>query len=238
MTNVITIMSKELKAYFISPVFYFVTFFFLLITGAFYTFYISTPTAIAEMGTTLNTMVLLLFFICPILTMHLFSEERRAGTIELLMTYPIRDWEVVVGKYLASFVLLLIMVLCTIELPILLSVYGTPDLGPILSSYAGFLLLAGSFLAVGVLGSALAKSQMLSSGISLMILLSLMVVGYAGYMLGPGRIGSVLEYLPGTTHFRNFGLGLLDTRDLVFFFSFIFFSLFTAVRVVEIKRWK
>ncbi len=231
-------MRKELKAYFISPVFYFIMFFFLLITGAFFSFYISTPIAVGDMSVTMNTMILLLFFICPILTMHLFSEERRSGTIELLMTYPLRDWEVVLGKYLASFVLFLIMVLCTLELPVFLTLYGKSDIGPIITSYAGFILLGGSFLAIGVLGSAMARSQMLSSGISFMILLSLMVFGFAGYMLGPGRMGNTLEYLPGTTHFRNFGLGLVDTRDLVFFASFIFFSLFTAVRMVEIKRWK
>jgi ABC-2 type transport system permease protein len=238
MANISTIMQKELKSYFLSPVFYFVTFFFLIISGGWFTFIISQPFATPDLGVTFNIMVYLLFPICPVLTMHLFSEERRSGTIELLMTYPLKDWEVVAGKYLASLVLFLVMVLCTIQFPVILFVFGQPDYGPILSSYMGFIFLGASFLAVGTLGSALAKSQMLASVISFTIVFGLMIFGVAGHLLGPGRLGNVLEYLPGTTHFKNFAMGLLDTRDLTFFLSFIFFSLFTAVRVVEIKRWK
>jgi ABC-2 type transport system permease protein len=170
--------------------------------------------------------------------MHLFADERRTGTVELLMTYPLRDWEVVLGKYLASFFLFLVMILCTIEFPVFLFAYGSPDAGPILTGYLGFLLIGASFLAVGMLGTSLAKSQMLASGISFSILIGLMIFGYAGRLLGGGRFSHVLEYLPGTAHFENFARGLIDTRDIIFFVTFIFFTLFTAIRVVEIKRWK
>jgi ABC-2 type transport system permease protein len=231
-------MRKELKSYFLSPVFYMVTFLFLIISGGWFSFIISRPIASPDMLVTFSIMVYLLFPICPVLTMHLFSEERRSGTIELLMTYPLKDWEVVAGKFLASFMLFFVMVLCTVQFPILLTIYGEPDYGPILSGYIGFILLGASFLAVGVLGSALAKSQMLASAISFTIVFTLLIFGVAGQWLGPGKLGNVLEYLPGTTHFGNFAIGLIDTRDIVFFLSFIFFTLFAAVRVVEIKRWK
>ena len=238
MANVVTIARKELKSYFLSPIFYVATFFFLVTSGVWFTYMISRPSATPDLYTTFKMLVYLLFFLCPALTMHLFSEERRSGTIELLMTYPIRDWQVVLGKYFASLILLIVMVLCTIEFPIFLALYGAPDYGPMLSIYIGFLLLGASFLAVGILGSSLAKSQMLAFVISTIIILGLMIFSVAGNVLGPRLLGNVMDYLQGISHFDNFAIGLMDTRDIVFFLSFILFSLFTAVRVVEIKRWK
>jgi len=237
MANVLTIMHKELKSYLISPVFYFVAFFFLILSGASF-YFVATRPFPAELSNTFIIMVNLLIFLCPLLTMHLFADERRTGTVELLMTYPLRDWEVVLGKYLASFFLFVVMVVCTIEFPLFLFAFGHPDPGPMLTGYLGFLLLGASFLAVGMLGTSLAKSQMLASGVSFAILIGLMIFGYAGRLLGGGRFSHVLEYLPGTAHFDNFARGLIDTRDIIFFATFIFFSLFTAIRVVEIKRWK
>ena len=237
MTNVVTIMQKELKSYLISPVFYFMAFFFLVLSGASFYFIVSRPVP-AELKNIFVLMVNLLIFLCPLLTMHLFADERRTGTVELLMTYPLRDWEVVLGKYLASFALFLVLVLCTIEFPLFLYAYGKPDFGPIITGYLGFILLGASFLAVGMLGTSLARSQMLATGISFSIILGLMIFGYAGRFLGGGSFSQLFEYLPGTAHFANFAQGLIDTRDLIFFASFIFFSLFTAIRVVEINRWK
>jgi ABC-2 type transport system permease protein len=130
------------------------------------------------------------------------------------------------------------MVLCTIEFPIFLALFGKPDYGPMLSIYLGFIFLGASFLAVGILGSSLARSQMLAFVISSIIILGLMIFSLAGNLVGPGRFSNAIEYIDGTTHFNNFAIGLIDTRDIVFFLSFVLFSLFTAVRVVEIKRWK
>ena len=238
MTNVSTIMRKELKSYFLSPVFYFVAFFFLILSGGWFYSIVSSHTTSPSLTLTFTVMVYLLFPLCPVLTMHLFADERRSGTIELLMTYPLRDWEVVLGKYLASLVLFLVMVALTFQFPIFLLAFGQPDPGPMGTCYIGFILLGASFLAVGVLGSSLSKSQMLASVISFTIVFGFMIFGIAGNLLGAGRLSHVLEYLPGTTHYENFARGLIDTRDILFFLSFIFFSLFTAVRVVEIKRWK
>jgi ABC-2 type transport system permease protein len=237
MTNVATIMRKELKSYLLSPVFYFVAFFFLIISGGWF-FTIVTHNSPPDLSITFRIMVYLLFPLCPVLTMHLFADERRSGTIELLMTYPLRDWEVVIGKYLASLMLFLLMVVLTVEFPAFLYAFGKPDLGPVLTNYLGFILLGASFLAVGILGSALSKSQMLASVISFTIVFGLMILGLAGNLLGTGRLRDIMEFLPGTTHYEQFAAGLVDSRDLLFFFSFILFCLFTAVRVVEIKRWK
>lgn len=237
MTNVATIVQKELKSYFLSPVVYFMAFFFLMIAGGWFYFMVS-RTSPPTLSMTFNIMVYLLFPLCPVLTMHLFADERRSGTIELLMTYPLRDWEVVIGKYLSSVILFLVMVVLTLQFPIFLIAFGQPDMGPIVTNYIGFILLGASFLAVGILGSALSKSQMLASVISFAIVFGLLIVGVAGNFLGGGRLSHVMEYLPGTTHYERFAMGLVDTRDILFFFSFIIFSLFTAVRVVEIKRWK
>ena len=239
MANVLSIVNKEIKAYIQSPVLYFSAFFFLLISGSWFYFVINNiATAEPGMETTFKMMVSLLLLLCPVLTMHLFADERRSGTIELLMTYPLKDWEVVVGKYISSLILFIAIVLCTLEFPLFILIFGEAEIGPMFTGYFGFILLGASFLAVGVLGSAMSKSQMLASVISFSIVLGLMIFGLAANMVGPGPLAHVLEYLPGTAHYENFAAGLIDTRDLIFFASFIFFSLFTAIRVVEINRWK
>ncbi|MEO7994178.1 MAG: ABC transporter permease subunit, partial [bacterium] len=157
----------------------------------------------------------------------------------LLMTYPLQDWEVVLGKYFAALALFSSMVLITALIyPIFLFMYSHPDKGTIFTSYVGILLLGATFIALGVLASALTKSQTVSAMIGMGVLFALMLCYYAGSldMLG---VGKVLAYISPVEHFINsFGQGSINTRDVVYFLTVIGFFLFASIRVVEIKRWQ
>jgi len=239
MRNVATIMEKELRGYLNSPIAYISGFVFLLVLAfAFFLFLQAKPIDQVLYNTTM-IMVWVFLFVAPALTMHLFAEERRAGTIELLMTYPIQDWEVVLGKYLAALALFLSYVLLTaIVYPTFLVIYGAPDKGTILTSYIGIVLIGASYLALGVLASALTRSQTVSAMIGIGLLFGLMLCYYAGSLDLYG-VGKVLAYLSPVEHFSNsFGIGAVNTRDVIYYLSFIFFFLFASVRVVEIKRWQ
>lgn len=239
MRNVLTIAEKELRAYLGSPIAYIAGFVFLLVMGfAFFLFLQAKPVDHVLFNTTM-IMVWVFLFVAPALTMHLFAEERRSGTIELLMTYPLQDWEVVLGKYLAALALFLAFVALTaIAYPAFLLMYGSPDKGTILTSYLGIVLIGASYLALGVLASALTKSQTVSAMIGIGVLFGLMLCYYAGSIDLYG-FGKVLAYLSPVEHFTNsFGNGAINTRDVVYYLTFIFFFLFASVRVVEIKRWQ
>jgi ABC-2 type transport system permease protein len=234
--NVATIASRELKSYFASPVAYAVGFFFLLILGAWFYFI----TVLGQHEANLVGIFKLLGYLCvpvaAVITMHLFSEERRSGTIELLMTYPLNDWEVVLGKYLASLLLYVFVLALTIQYPIFLGVFAKPDWGMMLSGYIGALLIGAAFLAMGVLASSLTRSAVVAAIICLLMLFGLRFLS-AGAILG-GPIGKVFHYISFTGQLDDFSGGLIDTRDIVYLVSFIVFMLFTSVRVIEINRWK
>ena len=236
MRNVATIASREIKYYFVSPVAYAVGFFFLLILGGWFYFIALAPGHDASMRGTLNLLGYLCIPVAAVITMHLFSEERRSGTMELLMTYPLSDWEVVLGKYLASLILFASVLALTLQYPIFLGLFSLPDWGTILASYLGALLLGAAFLAMGVLSSSLTRSAVVAAIICLLVLVGLRFMSAGGVIGGP--LGRIFFYLSFSGQFSNFTNGLIDTRDVVYLLSFIFFALFTAVRVVEINRWK
>jgi ABC-2 type transport system permease protein len=234
--NAATIASRELKAYFVSPVAYAVGFFFVLILGAWFYFF----TVLGPHQASLVGVFKLLGYLCvpvaAVITMHLFSEERRSGTIELLMTYPLNDWEVVLGKYLASLLLYVFVLALTLQFPLFLGAFGQPDWGSIFTGYIGAFLIGAAFLAMGVLASSLTRSAVVAAMICLLMLFALRFMS-AGSMLG-GGLGRLFNYLSFGAPLENFSSGLIDTRDVVFLASFIFFTLFAAVRVIEINRWK
>ncbi|HEX9746280.1 MAG TPA: ABC transporter permease subunit [bacterium] len=236
MRNATVIATRELKSYFASPVAYAVGFFFLLILGGWFYFITVATQHEASMKGTLEVLSYLCIPVAAVITMHLFSEERRSGTIELLMTYPLQDWQVVFGKYMASIVLYAFVLALTFQYPVFLGIFGSPDWGMVLTGYIGALLLGASFLAMGVLSSALSKSSVVAAIICLLILFGLRFLS-AGSIIG-GALGEVFYYLSFSGQYNNFSNGLIDTRDIVYVATFILFSLFVAVRVIEINRWK
>jgi ABC-2 type transport system permease protein len=180
--------------------------------------------------------VVLLFFI-PMLTMRLFAEEKRSGTIELLLTYPVRDGEVLAGKYLASLALFALLLALTLLYPGLVAYFTRVEWGPIFSGYLGLLLTGAVFLAVGVLVSSMTENQIVAGFGTFGILLAFWIVGWGAEFAG-GTLRGVLQYLSIGDHLDGFTRGLIDTKDLVYYVSGVALALFLTLRSLDSKRWK
>jgi len=236
MRNTWLIARRELASYFTSPIAYAVTAVFLVIVGYFFglILYYSREATMRYLFYNVTTFLLL---IGPALTMRLLAEEHKAGTIELLLTSPVRDGEVVVGKFLAALVLWALMLALTLVYPLLLKLFGNPDPGPIASGYLGLLLAGGAVLALGVVASSLTSNQVIAAlvafGLSLMLWLTDAVQG-----LVSGPVGSFFSYLSMSLHFDDFPKGVIDTKDVAFFLTIMVAALFVATRILETRRWK
>jgi len=249
------VFKKEMRLYFGSPVAYVVLTFFLLISGWFFSqiflFYsdismrsMMQPQFGQNLSITENVMrplfsnmsVVLLFFI-PMLTMRLFAEEKRAGTMELLLTYPVRDGEVLAGKFLAGLGLYAVLLGLTLLYPGLVAYFTRVEWGPILTGYLGLVLLGATFLAVGLLISSLTENQIVAGFGTFGVLLAFWVIGWGAEFAG-GGMRAVLQYLSVTEHMDGFSRGLIDTKDLVYYGSAVALALFLTLRSLESKRWR
>jgi ABC-2 type transport system permease protein len=171
-----------------------------------------------------------------LLTMRLIAEERKLGTIELLMTAPVRDSEIVFGKFVGSVLIVLVMFAFTLYYPLLLLMYGDPDIGPIISGYLGLILLTISALAVGVFASSVTSNQILAAVIGGGILLALWFLG-AGASLLPARVAVPVAYFSSSNYLNDFVRGIIDLRGVVYYLSMTALFLFLAVRALENSRW-
>jgi ABC-2 type transport system permease protein len=249
------VFKKEMRLYFGSPVAYVVFTFFLLISGWFFSqiflFYSDASMRSfmqPQFGQNLdvienvmrplftNMSVVLLFFM-PMLTMRLFAEETKSGTIELLLTYPVRDGEVLAGKFLAALALYGILLALTLLYPGLVASFTRVEWGPIFSGYLGLVLTGAVFLAIGVLVSSMTENQIVAGFGTFGVLLAFWVVGWGADFAG-GNLRSVLQYLSIGDHLDSFTRGLIDTKDLVYYLSGVALALFLALRSLESKRWK
>ncbi len=238
MKNIWTIASRELNSYFVSPVAYVVGAVFLLITGVLFSL-IVTSTMDASLRATFSNITFILVLIAPALTMKLLAEEQRMGTLELLLTSPIHDWQVVVGKFLGALVLFAVMLLApTLYYVLILSVFGSPDYGPILSGYVGVLLLGGAFMAIGLLTSSLTQNQVIAYIVGLVILLLMWISDAMSRIVGGGAAGDALTYLAITRHYDDFLRGVIDTPNVIYPLSVIVVSLFIATQVLQTRRWR
>ncbi len=228
---------KELYSYLVSPMAYVVTAVFLLVNGFIFFLIIASPSAEASLRPLLPTTAFLLLLIIPVLTMRLLAEEKSTGTIELLMTFPVSDSHVVWGKFLATYLVYLLMLLPTLVYVGVIKAYGNSEWGPLITAYVGLVLLGGAFIAVGMLSSSLARNQIVAGVVGIGVLLLLWVLGAAAGVLGP-RLSSIVAYLSLNDHFQNFGQGVIDLKDVVFYLSFIAGALFLTVRVLESIRWR
>lgn len=232
--NVLTIAGKELHGYFTSPLAYMVIAGFLLITGIFF----SVTTIFsqeANMRFVLENFRVVLLFVTPLITMRLLAEEQSTGTIELLLTSPVRDIELVLGKFLGAMGLIAVMLLITLYYPFLLFIYGKPDVGPIISGYLGLLLMCGAFTSLGLLMSAFTKNQIVAAILGFAVLLLFWLAGPIGDTVR-GQIGDILKYLSSLDHYSDFARGVIDTRDVVYYLTITIAALFITVRVVETRR--
>jgi len=254
MRNILVICKKELRSYFVSPIAYLLLTMFTLIFGFFFWNSVgyfnmmglesqmrgqSFPMSVNEYvirPLLSNVSVIGLFFI-PMITMRLFAEEKRTGTIELLATSPIRDIEVILGKWLAAVLLYVVMLVFSAVNFAFLFKYGNPDWRPLAIGYLGLLLQAGGLLAVGTFISTLTKNQIIAGAATFGVCLMLWVMEWvAGYETAAWA--KVLAYMSVITHFESFAKGVLDSKDTVYYVSLIFLGLFLTSRSMESLRWR
>ena len=236
MRNTTTIALREFKSYLASPTAYVVTGIFLLLTGFLFSISPATyfETSIKGLWEFWGTLVLLL--LASVLTMRLLAEEKKMGTLELLLTAPVRDSEVVMGKFLGSLGILTIMLALTFYYPILLMWFGDPDMGPIITGYLGLFLLGGASLAVGLFASSLTSNQLVAAMVAGGIIFALWFVGLAAGLL-PEAMGEVISYLSLYHHFSSFMRGIIDTRGIIYYLSITVLFLYLAIRSIESGRW-
>lgn len=255
MTPVNAIIAKELRSYFVSPVVYVVGAVFLLIVGLLAYLYIVFAGAQAiqlmqmqgQAAINLNDLVFrnlfssirfVLLIILPILTMRLFAEERKLRTFEFLMTSPIGLNEIVAGKFMSVFLVFLGLLGLTGLVPLVLSLFSDFDWYPVLTGYLGLALLGALFLSVGVFASALTENQIVAAFVSFGLLLVLWLMAGLGSLLGDTGAGQAISYLSFMEHYDHLVRGLVDTKDLVYFFSALVVMLFLTHRVVDSERWQ
>jgi ABC-2 type transport system permease protein len=234
--NTFIIAKRELKAFFVSPIAYLVGAAFLFITGLFFVFTVTINT-IASFLQVFNVTIVILLFIAPILTMRLLAEESRSGTLELLMTAPVRDWEVVLGKFLAVFIFFVALLLPTLFYLFLLIQYGTPDILVTFSGYLGIILLGAMLLSFGLFTSALSANQIVAAILGIALSLTFWLAGGLATTFD-GPFGRFLEYISVQSHIRDFVLGLITSTNVIYFLSITAIALFLTIRVLEIKRWR
>ena len=237
MRNTTTIAWKETKAYFTTPTAYIVGAMFLVLTGIFFVFDMTRPFAEASVRSFVTWAGLFIVFLAPLLTMRLLSEEQKLGTLELLLTAPVQDWEVVLGKYIASFITLMVTIAFTLYYVALLYVFATPDTGPIVSAYFGLVLYGTAALAVGLMSSSLSGNQIVSAVVGMGILLTLSFIDRIAAIV-EGLAADVLNGVSMNAHFTDFARGVIDTSHIVYYISMAAVFLFIAVRSLETRRWR
>jgi len=243
--NITAIAKRELKGYFASPVAYVFIVIFLLLVG-FFTFMLGRAPFFrlgqANLDSFFTWHPWVFLFLVPAIGMRVWSEERRLGTIELLLTMPITAWQAIVGKFLASWGFLLLTLVCTFPMVMTVNYLGSPDNGVIFGAYVGSFLMAGSYLAISCMTSAITRNQVISFILSCVICFVLILCGFPPVTEFLGNLGlsqSIIETIASLsfmTHFDGFQKGILDFRDLVFFFSVIGFSLFTTGVILRSHR--
>ena len=252
MRNIFTICGKEVRAYFASPVAYLLMALFGLVFGFF--FYSATAYFVMEgmrqqmgggslsvnefvVSPLLGNASVVGLFLIPLISMRLFAEEKRTGTIELLLTSPVRDWEIILGKWLGA----MVMYLCVIGIAALnvalLFAYGKPDWRPILTGFLGLILQGGCVLAIGTFISTTTRNQIIAGAATFSICLLLWVLSWVSSYNDAGW-AQAIAYCSILTHFEPFSKGIVDTKDLIFYCSAIFLGLFLSVRSLESLRWR
>lgn len=235
MRKVLVIAGKELRSYFVSPMGYVVMVFFLGVCGLIFALTVSHPQAQADMRGMFHTMVFITLMMAPVLTMGLLAQERASGSMELLMTNPVRDWEVALGKYLAAMGLFTGLCILSLEFPLILAKYGDPDWGAILSGYLGLLFCAMAFIAIGLFASSLTSNQIAAAILAAFMLLFFWLIGWLSMSVSQS-LGDVVKYVSIYENFQDFEKGIIDTKPVLFFLSLTAFALFMTVRSLEHRR--
>jgi gliding motility-associated transport system permease protein len=251
--NVLAIANKELRAYFASPIAYIILGLFALLFGRFFYVYLAVFVQRSTMGqfggggasninqdmiryVLLNSAVIILF-VMPMITMRTYAEEKRSGTIELLLTSPLTDVQIILGKFLGAMGLYAAMLLVTILYMSILFIYGNPEWKPVVAGYLGLLLIGGCFISVGLLISSMTKNQIVAGVMTFAVFLMLWVISWNADQSGPWT-RAILTHLSIIDHFEDFARGIIDTKHIVYYVSFITFGLFLTAKSVDTERWR
>jgi ABC-2 type transport system permease protein len=252
--NILAIAGKELRSYFGSPVAWVMMGLFAILFGYFYTVYLaffvrngmqaqfgggpaSQNINMDMIRPLLANASVLVLFLLPMITMRTYSEEKRSGTIELLLTSPLTDFEIVMGKFVGAVGLYAALLLVTMVYIAMLFVYGDPEWRPVATGYLGLLLLGSCFISMGLFISSTTKNQMVAGAATFVAALMFWIINWFSDSVGP-TASAVLSYLSITQHFDDFAKGVLDTTHLIFYASFISFGLFLTLKSVDSERWR
>ncbi len=256
MRNIAAIAQKEIRSYFASPIAYVVVGLFALLFGWFYAwgvaYFVRQSMQMNQFGMggpqamninqqmirpLMQNVTVLLLFVLPMITMRTYSEEKRSGTIELLLTSPVTDFQIIMGKFLGALALYALMLAVTLIHVAVLFIYGHPEWKPILTAYLGLLLMGGCFISVGLLISSLTKNQIVAVMVTFSVFLFLWVINWIGSFSGP-TVEKITDYLSIIEHFDDFGKGVIDTTHLIYYVSFMTFGLFLTAKSVDSEWWR
>lgn len=235
MNNIVNIALRQFRSYFNSPVAYIVICVVLFFLGVFFwpAFFLPSKVSVREMYRFLGYLMV---FAAPAMTMNLIAEEKRSGTIELLVTMPVKDWEVILGKYLAALMLYAVLLLLTVAYPLSVSTLGDLDWGPVVTGYVGAFLQGAAMLAIGLMASSFTENQLVAFFVSLLICAFLGFVNFWSALM-PSSVVAIVEYTSMEHHLRGPSRGVIDFRDLVYFISIAVLGLLIAFRSIEKRRW-
>ena len=232
------LFKKELMAYFNSPIAYIFIGVFLIVGNwlFFKNFFLIGQ---ASLRAYFDLLPWIFLFLSPAITMRLWAEEKKSGTIEFLLTLPVTDWQVVLAKFFGALVFLFSALLLSISLPITVAVLGDVDFGPIIGGYVGALFLGGAYLALGLFISSLTKNQIIAFMLGLVACFTAFIIGADFVLIGaPQFLVPILKFLGLGSHFNNIAKGIIDSKDVIYYFSFIFIFLWLNARVIESRGWK
>jgi ABC-2 type transport system permease protein len=236
MSPALVISRREIRTYFNSPVAYIVVTVFTVITG--YLFFMQLfPEKQADLRQLFGYMPFLFMFMVPAVTMRLLADEKASGTLELLSTMPVRDWEVVVGKFLAALALVCTAVGLTVAFAISVRLLGPLDRGPAIGGYIGLVLMGGAFVAIGVMCSAFTRNSIVAFIAAFGISFALFLFGKLTQFM-PEALQPIVSFLSIDGHFNNISRGVIDTRDVVYYLSVIAACLLVATTSLDSRRWK
>jgi ABC-2 type transport system permease protein len=255
MRNILAIAEKELKSYFASPIAYIVIGTFALLYGWFYVslllFFVRQSMQMGQLGgpgqsvninqfmirNLIQNVTILVLFLMPAITMRTYSEEKRSGTIELLLTSPLTDFQIILGKFLGALGLWAVTLAVSLIHIGILFIYGNPEWKPIATAYLGLFLFGACFISVGLFISSLTKNQVVAFAATFGVFLFLWVINWIGSFSGP-TVNELTNYLSIVGHFDDFAKGVIDTTHLVYYLSFITFGLFLTAKSVDSERWR
>jgi ABC-2 type transport system permease protein len=238
MRIVAALTKKEFKGYFQSPIAYIYLVAFLVFTAWFFFrgFFVMN---VATMRGFFSLMPWTFLFLIPAVTMRLWAEEQKLGTMEVLMTWPLREYEAVLGKFLAGLGFLSVSLLLTLPLAITVFLVGDPDPGPILAGYLGLLFMGGAYLAIGLFASSLSENQIVAFIVGVFLTFVLFVIGEDFVLVAvPGSLAPLFGSLGLGAHFSSISRGVIDSRDVIYYLSVIFFFLYLNVRRLESRKWR